>query len=78
MFRSASKSSVASWIRITLTINLNNSTSILKPPLSSKYQDGEIDGIEKVYIKGEKVVLKKEIFKGGSWSWNKGIWHQYA
>jgi hypothetical protein len=40
------------------------------------YEDGKIDGVEQVYIKDGKVVPKKEIFKGGSWSWNEGIWRQ--
>ena len=42
------------------------------------YEDGKIDGVEQVYIKDGKVVPKKEIFKGGSWSWNEGIWHQFT
>jgi hypothetical protein len=42
------------------------------------YEDGKIDGVEQVYIKNGKVVPKKEIFKGGSWSWNEGIWHQFT
>ena len=42
------------------------------------YEDGKIDGVEQVYIKDGKIVPKKEIFKGGSWSWNEGIWHQFA
>jgi hypothetical protein len=24
------------------------------------------------------VVPQKETFKGGSWSWNEGLWHQFA
>jgi hypothetical protein len=42
------------------------------------YEDGKINGVEQVYIKDGKVVPKKEIFKGGSWSWNEGIWHQFS
>jgi hypothetical protein len=42
------------------------------------YEDGKIDGVEQVYIKDGKIVPKKEIFKGGSWSWNEGVWYQRA
>src|SRR5271170_6954703 len=42
------------------------------------YEDGKIDGVEQVFIKDGKVVPKKEIFKGGSWCWNEGQWHQFA
>ena len=42
------------------------------------YEEGKIDGVEQVYIKDGKIVPKEEIFKGGSWSWNEGIWHQSA
>jgi hypothetical protein len=50
-----------------LTINLNNSTPISKPPLS--YEDGKIDGVEQVFIKDGKLVPKREIFKGGAWEY---------
>jgi hypothetical protein len=41
------------------------------------YEDGKIDGVEQVFIKDGKLVPKEEIFKGGAWCWNEGIWHQY-
>jgi hypothetical protein len=42
------------------------------------YEDGEIDGVEQVFIKDGKVVPEEETFKGGSWSWNEGLLHQFA
>ena len=42
------------------------------------YEDGKIDGLEQVFIKDGKLVPKAEIYKGGAWCWNEGIWHQFA
>jgi len=42
------------------------------------YEDGKIDGVEQVFIKDGKVVPEEEAFKGGSWSWNEGLWRQFA
>jgi hypothetical protein len=42
------------------------------------YEDGKIDGVEEVFIKDGKLVPEEETFKGGSWSWNEGVCHQYA
>jgi hypothetical protein len=42
------------------------------------YEDGKIDGVEQVFIMDGKVVSKEEMFRGSSWSWSEGIWHQYA
>jgi hypothetical protein len=39
------------------------------------YEDGKIDGVEHVFIKDGKLVPEQEIFKGGAWCWNEGIWH---
>src|SRR5947209_16255666 len=59
-----------------LITNLNNSTPISKPPLSS-YEDGKIDGVEQVFIIDGKGVPEKEIFRR-PWSWSEGICHQLA
>ena len=42
------------------------------------YEDEEIDGVEQVFIKDGKLVPEEEIYKGGAWCRNEGIWHQYA
>jgi hypothetical protein len=42
------------------------------------YEDGKIDGIEQVFIKDGKIVLREEIFKGPSWSMCEGRFHQFA
>src|SRR5271156_2631807 len=42
------------------------------------YEDGKIDGVEQVFVKDGKIVPEEETFKGGSWSWNEGLWHQFA
>jgi hypothetical protein len=42
------------------------------------YEDGKIDGVEQIFIKDGKIVPEEETFKGGSWSWNEGLWHQFA
>jgi len=42
------------------------------------YEDGVIDGVKQVCIMDGKIVTEEESFTGKSWSWDEGIWHQYA
>ena len=34
--------------------------------------------MKQVFLKDGKLVPEEETYKGGSWSWNEGIWYQYA
>jgi hypothetical protein len=42
------------------------------------YEDGKIDGVERVFIMDGKVVPEEKIFKGPSCSWSEGRWCQFA
>jgi hypothetical protein len=42
------------------------------------YEDGKIDGVEKVFIMDGKVVPKGEIFTGKAWSWSEGMYFQVS
>ena len=42
------------------------------------YEEGKIDGIQKVFIKDGKIVPEEETFKGPSPSFIEGIFHQFA
>jgi hypothetical protein len=42
------------------------------------YEEGKIDGIQKVFIKDGKIVPEEEIFKGPSPSFIEGIFYQFA
>jgi hypothetical protein len=42
------------------------------------YEDGKIDGVEQVFIMDGKIVSEEETFTRKSWSWDEGLWHQYA
>jgi len=33
------------------------------------YEDGKIDGLQRVYIMEGKVVTREEVFKGSAWAW---------
>jgi hypothetical protein len=40
------------------------------------YEDGKIDGMERVFIKDGKIVPEEEIYKGGAWSMSEGMCYQ--
>jgi len=42
------------------------------------YEDGKIDGWERVFIIDGKIVPEEEIYKGGSWTWSEGSSNQFA
>jgi hypothetical protein len=42
------------------------------------YENGKIDGMEQVCIMDGKVVSKKDMFRGNSWSICEGRFHQYV
>ena len=42
------------------------------------YEDGEIDGVEQVFIVDGKIVPKREIFTRKAWSWSEGRFYQLA
>jgi hypothetical protein len=42
------------------------------------YEDGEIDGVQEVFIMDGKIVPKKEIYTGKAWCWAEGMRHQFA
>ena len=42
------------------------------------YEDGKIDGWERVFIIDGKIVPEEEIYKGGSWTWSEGVRFQFA
>ena len=41
------------------------------------YEDGKIDGVKPVFIVDGKVVPEEESFTR-KWSWDEGMWYQYA
>ncbi|KIN04941.1 hypothetical protein OIDMADRAFT_50774 [Oidiodendron maius Zn] len=42
------------------------------------YEDGKIDGVNRVHVMDGEVVPEEKIFKGPSCSWTEGIFHQFA
>ncbi|KAI9767226.1 MAG: hypothetical protein M1840_005826 [Geoglossum simile] len=42
------------------------------------YEQGKIDGHQRIYIRNGQVITREESFKGPGWAWGEGSHHQYA
>ncbi|KAI9767992.1 MAG: hypothetical protein M1840_005304 [Geoglossum simile] len=42
------------------------------------YEQGKIDGHQRIYIRNGQVITREESFKGPNWAWGEGLHYQYA